>query len=546
MFPCFPQAYHNPLDICNRPPPSSDFSHRYSRRICLTPYSDLCLLKGKPRRPHQSSVNAFWLALRLVERESQEKDRHSVKRLLFVVILLSLLLVPDPLRGQSGNVPAAPSLTAIQKQKSVEISWDAVPGAVGYHLWVWTVADSWQQLDDGNLTDTHFNQSGLEAGVRYYYTFRAVFSSDNTGIWSDYASVTTAQAVGVPVLSAAIDGDLVSLSWTEVSEAIRYQLWVWDRANNWQLLDDNLLVRTFRHASIEAGATYFFTARAQDSSESNSAWPDYASLDSPSDIVTETAMATPIATATFTRTPTPTLTATAAGTPTPTAAADASSTYLQGITIAPENRCSTYDSDDYPYSQSVEQQIVAALDGRIYSPYTGEYFENTRETDIEHIVARSEAHDSGLCSADMQTRKGFSRDLANLTLASPSVNRHQKGAKDLADWLPEQNRCWYVNQVVVVKRKYSLTMDSGEAQKAVEILRGCTTVNMIFLSGPPPTATPTATSDGQNNALDLYDDNGNGRITCAEARKHGIAPVHRGHPAYQYMDDRDNDGEVCE
>ena len=36
------------------------------------------------------------------------------------------------------------------------------------------------------------------------------------------------------------------------------------------------------------------------------------------------------------------------------------------------------------------------------------------------------------------------------------------------------------------------------------------------------------------------------RISCAEARNHGIAPVRRGHPAYQYMNDADNDGVVCE
>ena len=46
--------------------------------------------------------------------------------------------------------------------------------------------------------------------------------------------------------------------------------------------------------------------------------------------------------------------------------------------------------------------------------------------------------------------------------------------------------------------------------------------------------------------LELYDGNGNGRITCAEARAHGIAPVPRGHPAYRYMNDRDNGRVVCE
>lgn len=46
--------------------------------------------------------------------------------------------------------------------------------------------------------------------------------------------------------------------------------------------------------------------------------------------------------------------------------------------------------------------------------------------------------------------------------------------------------------------------------------------------------------------LALWDDNGNGRITCAEARRHGIAPVPRGHPRTRYMRDGDGDGVVCE
>ena len=49
-----------------------------------------------------------------------------------------------------------------------------------------------------------------------------------------------------------------------------------------------------------------------------------------------------------------------------------------------------------------------------------------------------------------------------------------------------------------------------------------------------------------SRALALYDDNSNGRITCKEARGHGIAPVSRDHPAYRFKDDRDGDGMVCE
>ena len=68
------------------------------------------------------------------------------------------------------------------------------------------------------------------------------------------------------------------------------------------------------------------------------------------------------------------------------------------MTVASDNRCSPYSPDDYACRQSVEGNIVGGLGG-IYSPYTCETFESTRDTDIEHIMARSEAHDSGLCVA---------------------------------------------------------------------------------------------------------------------------------------------------
>ena len=220
-----------------------------------------------------------------------------------------------------------------------------------------------------------------------------------------------------------------------------------------------------------------------------------------------------------------------------------------GLAIVPEDRCSPYDSDDYRYSQSVEQHIVASMGGIIYGPYTGTWFDGKSETDIEHIVARSEAHDSGLCAADAATRRRFASDLLNLTLASPAVNRSQKSGKDAAEWLPDLNRCWFASRIVEVRQEYGLTIDQLEREALEDVLSGCASTEMIVLDAPSGSvATPTPMPEGQavSNALEMYDDNGNGRITCAEARNHGIAPVRRGHPAYEYMNDADNDGVVCE
>ena len=221
----------------------------------------------------------------------------------------------------------------------------------------------------------------------------------------------------------------------------------------------------------------------------------------------------------------------------------------RGIVVAPEHRCAPYDSDDYRYSQSVEQRIVDGMGGVIYGPYTGTWFASTSETDIEHIVARSEAHDSGLCAADAATKRQFAGDVLNLTLASPAVNRSQKSANDAADWLPDLNLCWFAGRVVEVRQRYSLTIDPRERDVLEGILTGCASTSMdVYDFRPAPVAPPVPipSGDGSDSALQRYDDNGNGRITCAEARGHGIAPVNAGHPAYVYMDDRDGDGVVCE
>ena len=159
---------------------------------------------------------------------------------------------------------------------------------------------------------------------------------------------------------------------------------------------------------------------------------------------------------------------------------------LDSLVVAPENRCSPYNrKDDYHYPSSVEWDIARVhfgtragrrgwLDRPIASPFTAHVFvRSLRDTDIEHVVAAAEAHDSGLCARDRETRIKFARDLLNLTLALPSVNRYEKIDKDAAEWLPEINRCWFAETIVRVKSKYSLTVDAAEAAALRRVLGDC-------------------------------------------------------------------------
>ena len=208
----------------------------------------------------------------------------------------------------------------------------------------------------------------------------------------------------------------------------------------------------------------------------------------------------------------------------------------------------SYERGDYPYPQSVEARIVAGMDRRVLrSVYGAALRQPLRDGHRAHGGdLRGAQH--GLCATDAGTRRRFASDLLNLTLAAPAVNRHRKGGKDAGEWLLRMNRCWFAARVVAVKRRYRLTVDAREARALEGVLSRCASTAMVVADGqePAPASSPEAPAAGGASALRRWDTNGNGRITCREARAHGIAPVRRDHPAYPFMRDGDGDGVVCE
>ena len=145
------------------------------------------------------------------------------------------------------------------------------------------------------------------------------------------------------------------------------------------------------------------------------------------------------------------------------AATSVSADIWRGLVVAPEDRCENYDRTEYyTSSESVERSVIRSLGGHIYGPYTGRYFDSPFETEVEHIIALAEAHHSGMCATSAKAKRRFGRDLLNLTLAAPGINR-AKSSQDAAEWLPPLNKCWFAARVLKVRKKYSLTIDRAEA-----------------------------------------------------------------------------------
>ena len=139
----------------------------------------------------------------------------------------------------------------------------------------------------------------------------------------------------------------------------------------------------------------------------------------------------------------------------------------------------------------------------------------------------------------------------NLTVAMPYENRTVKSDRDAADYLPEHNQCWLAARVIAVKQRWGLSVDDREAQFLKTGLAGCTAEQIARpVCETSETKTTTTTTDNSAEAwLARCDANGNGRVTCAEARAATCGapiPVTSDHPLYQYMTDGDGDGQVCE
>ena len=149
-----------------------------------------------------------------------------------------------------------------------------------------------------------------------------------------------------------------------------------------------------------------------------------------------------------------------------------------GVRITAENDCSDYRSIDYSHLPKLDVFAAEELGG-IFGAYEDACFDAYTDVDIEHLVAKREAHDSGLCEADIQTRINFANDLENIALASPTLNR-SKSTKDPSDWLPENNKCWYVWQWLHVKRKYSMTIDQAEKNAIDAVLQNCSVSDLIL------------------------------------------------------------------
>ncbi len=115
--------------------------------------------------------------------------------------------------------------------------------------------------------------------------------------------------------------------------------------------------------------------------------------------------------------------------------------------------------------------------GQLLDPFSGEVLIFTSEkstVDIDHVVALSNAWQTGAAYFDKTKRSQIANDPLNLLAVDAKLNR-QKGDADAATWLPpaKSYRCEYVARQIAVKIKYSLWLTAPEKSAMSKILASC-------------------------------------------------------------------------
>lgn len=193
--------------------------------------------------------------------------------------------------------------------------------------------------------------------------------------------------------------------------------------------------------------------------------------------------------------------------------------------------------------------------GTLHDPYTGATIRYVRgghsEVDIDHVVALSNAWQTGADRFPFPKRVALANDPLNLLAVDAGANR-QKGDGDAATWMVPVTgfRCQYVARQIAMKTKYRLWVTAPEAAAMSDVLSTCPG-QLVPAPGTQPTAAPT-TGGGPAPAPATTPGTGSGNSgtgiyyrTCALAKAAGVTPIRKGTAAYAANTHLDREVIIC-
>ena len=115
--------------------------------------------------------------------------------------------------------------------------------------------------------------------------------------------------------------------------------------------------------------------------------------------------------------------------------------------------------------------------GRWYGAFTGAYFEDPEDVDVDHMVPLKNAHNSGGWAWSLAMKEEYANNLGDddhLIAVQDNANQ-SKGARGPDEWMPldETYWCQYATDWAEIKARWDLTMTEPESEAVALMLQRC-------------------------------------------------------------------------
>lgn len=148
------------------------------------------------------------------------------------------------------------------KPNQAAISWEPVSGASGYELWRAESQDGKYERLCAKAAVT-YTDKGLKSKKTYYYKVRAFQTLEDKTLYSDFSEAVSVRITAdAPVLKAKTGKRQISLSWSKISDADKYELRRADSKNGVYKKISDQAKNAYLDKGLKSKATYNYKVRA--------------------------------------------------------------------------------------------------------------------------------------------------------------------------------------------------------------------------------------------------------------------------------------------
>lgn len=176
------------------------------------------------------------------------------------IVIVTNGTVSRDIRFGSAGVAAPTNLKGVKGGGFIQLTWDAVPGAIGYNVKQRVFKTNPFVIIAPNLQLNRYTDTNVSGGYTYYYIVTAIGPDGREGLPSAEIAVSPLSDPDAPTnLTATYDNGRIVLSWTAAPGAVSYN--VKRKINgttSYGTIANMLQATTYTDTAVQNGTKYFY------------------------------------------------------------------------------------------------------------------------------------------------------------------------------------------------------------------------------------------------------------------------------------------------